>query len=304
MTTETAQAPANDAGQAPTAETPVESAPVTAETPIETPAKTNWYDGFSDEDIGLIQNNKWEESPAGLMEGYNGLLKLRGVPADQLIKVPGADDADGWNGLYDKLGRPESADKYEFTPAEGAEYDDGRVKGFAEVAHKYGLNQEQAAGIVADVFAQEAQMIEAANKEREVQSQADLANLKSELGSAYEERVELGRRFVRDVVPGASDDEKAVIVDKIEQAIGTANLIRMFGEAGFKANKGESRFVESSSATTQFGMTPEQAKAEIQTMRTDPEISKKVMTPGSKEKERFSQLHKVAFGDAPVGQSS
>ena len=54
-----------------------------------------------------------------------------------------------WNEVYDKLGRPESAEKYSLdAKSEVVNLDEAAIKSFAEQSHKLGLNNKQAQGIL------------------------------------------------------------------------------------------------------------------------------------------------------------
>ena len=56
---------------------------------------------------------------------------------------------DQWNEVYDKLGRPESPDKYKLeVKSDVVPLDESAVKSFAENAHQLGLNNKQAQGIL------------------------------------------------------------------------------------------------------------------------------------------------------------
>jgi hypothetical protein len=56
---------------------------------------------------------------------------------------------DQWNEFYDKTGRPESADKYSLdVKSDVVPLDNGAVKQFAENAHKLGLSNKQAQGVL------------------------------------------------------------------------------------------------------------------------------------------------------------
>jgi hypothetical protein len=68
------------------------------------------------------------------------------------VRIPGKDATpEEREAFLNKLGRPEKADGYQFTPPkdlpEGLPYDGERAKAFAGVAHKLGITQEQAAGL-------------------------------------------------------------------------------------------------------------------------------------------------------------
>jgi len=66
------------------------------------------------------------------------------------VAVPNKNSTeDQWNEVYDKLGRPESADKYSLNAkSEVVPIDEGAIKQFAENAHQLGLNNKQAQGIL------------------------------------------------------------------------------------------------------------------------------------------------------------
>ena len=66
------------------------------------------------------------------------------------VAVPNQNSTeDHWNEVYDKLGRPESAEKYKLeAKSEVVPIEETAVKQFAENAHKLGLNNKQAQGIL------------------------------------------------------------------------------------------------------------------------------------------------------------
>jgi len=66
------------------------------------------------------------------------------------VAVPNQNSTeDHWNEVYDKLGRPESADKYKLeAKSEVVPIEETAVKQFAENAHALGLNNKQAQGIL------------------------------------------------------------------------------------------------------------------------------------------------------------
>ncbi len=68
------------------------------------------------------------------------------------LRVPGKDaKPEELEAFYEKLGRPKTADEYDFKPPESLPenlpYDGERAKSFAETAHKLGLTKAQAAAI-------------------------------------------------------------------------------------------------------------------------------------------------------------
>lgn len=83
-----------------------------------------------------------------LASSFHNAQKMLGVPADQLVRLPAPDDAAAWSGVWDRLGRPESADKYALSdpkePPAGFTVNPEKKAGFAKFAHENGLNQKQA----------------------------------------------------------------------------------------------------------------------------------------------------------------
>jgi len=67
------------------------------------------------------------------------------------VAIPKDDDADAWDKVFSRLGRPESSDKYELAvPADLPEtvpYDEDMAKGFKDQAHELGLTQKQASSL-------------------------------------------------------------------------------------------------------------------------------------------------------------
>jgi hypothetical protein len=136
---------------------PVETTPTTTETkPVEaTIASTTiqqptvnktWKEAISEEFRSDPNIEKFTEIDA-LAKSYINATKMIG---QDKVAVPNKNSTeDQWNEVYDKLGRPESADKYQLdVKSDVAPIDDGAVKQFAENAHKLGLSNKQAQGVL------------------------------------------------------------------------------------------------------------------------------------------------------------
>ena len=85
-------------------------------------------------------------------KGFKSIVEMTGAHSelegmlgqrDKLLVVPEPDDKEGWGKVYDRFGRPESADKYQFTSREGDPVpEDNLITMFKEYAYKKGMNQE------------------------------------------------------------------------------------------------------------------------------------------------------------------
>jgi len=225
-----------------------------------------WYDGlgFSEEEVGFIQNKSWD-SPVKAVQAYREFEKFKGVPDNQLAKIPAKpDDAEGWSKLYEKLGRPADAKGYEFKPDDGMDIDGKRLEWFNETAHKLGLNKSQHNALVKEAFAYESDVLnshqEAENLRIQAEEKASMDKLKSEWGNQYNERLELGRRAFRSFADGET-------IDKLEEALGMAAVVKMFSQIGEKL--GEDRIRDADSSKQGYGKTPQQAKDDIDRLKTE-----------------------------------
>jgi hypothetical protein len=97
---------------------------------------------------------------------------------------------DQWNEVYDKLGRPESPDKYQLdAKSDVVPLDESAIKSFAENAHQLGLNNKQAQGILE--FYKNS--MEGSAQQNQVDMETAQANAEQELrkewGRAYEDNI-------------------------------------------------------------------------------------------------------------------
>ena len=123
--------------------------PSTTETKPEVKATTTtstWKDSISEQYRNDPNIEKFTEADA-LAKSYINAVKMIG---QDKIAIPNNNSTDeAWNEVYDKLGRPESAEKYSLNvKSEVVNLDDTAIKSFAEQSHKLGLNNKQAQGIL------------------------------------------------------------------------------------------------------------------------------------------------------------
>ena len=119
------------------------------ETQIEQPVPTvakSWKEAISEEFREDPNIAKFTEIDA-LAKSYINATRMIG---QDKVAVPNNNSTDDqWNEVYDKLGRPESPDKYKLEAnSDVVPLDEGAIKQFAENAHQLGLNNKQAQGIL------------------------------------------------------------------------------------------------------------------------------------------------------------
>ena len=103
----------------------------------------SWLPGATEDMVGYVKNKGWTD-PKQVLEGYQNLERMRGVPADRLLTLPAPDaDQAARDAFFDKLGRPKEAAGYEFSI--GADGQDGGWNDhLKQTFHKAGLTAEQA----------------------------------------------------------------------------------------------------------------------------------------------------------------
>lgn len=252
-----------------------------------------WY-GELDNDIkGWAENKGWKTPQDALRSAWN-LEKLLGADkAGNALVMPKEDDTEGWNAFYDRLGRPESPDKYQFNLPEGDQ--ESEIGGwFREQAHQLGLTQQQAAKLFEGFNERAAAMHQDQQTQTQAQQTADIAALKKEWGQAYEDNIMAGRKAARQF---GFDGEK---LSKLESALGTKDMLEMMANIG--RSIGEHSF-EGGNTPGGFGLTPAAAKQQVAELKGDEQFNKAYLDaqhPGHKGAvEKMKRLMEAAY---PGGQ--
>ena len=166
----------------PTTETPKQ------ETQIEQPVVAkSWKEAIPEELRNDPNISKFTELEA-LAKSYVNATRMIG---QDKVAVPNNNSTeDQWNEVYDKLGRPESADKYKLeVKSDVVPLDESAIKQFAENAHQLGLNNKQAQGILE--FYKDS--MEGSAQQSKIDTETAQANAEQELrkewGSNYEANI-------------------------------------------------------------------------------------------------------------------
>lgn len=176
--------------------------------------------------MGYVQNKGWK-APADLVNSYRNLEKLHGVPPDQILKLPKEDDAEGWKGVWQKLGAPDSPDKYEI-PMPEAGGDEGFAKWARETFHGMNMPAGMARKLVESYNQYAASLGEGATKEYTAKVEADTTALKQKWGADYENNINLAKRAATEL---GLDGGK---VEALEKALGFGGLMEFVHGLGTK----------------------------------------------------------------------
>lgn len=251
-----------------------------------------WFSGFTDADTRAFIETKGFKDPESLASAYRNLEKVRGVPADRLVTLPGDDKPESWNPIFDKLGRPAKPELYELAKAEGVP--DQFLQWQAKTFHELGLSKKQAQALSTQWNSLAAQSkANDANAQKEARAE-QIANLKKEWGV---NAGNLGDAV--DKMVGALGLE-AQQVEKMENAIGFDGFAKLMIaiKTKFGVQLEESSFHGGTTGGNDFGaMTPAAAKDRLNELMSDPEY-KKSWSSGDKAKQKeVDRLFAIQYGN-------
>ena len=146
----------------------------------------NWKDGLPD-DLKTEKALESIQDIPGLAKSYIHAQKMIG---SDKIPVPNkyATDED-WQAVYNKLGRPETPDAYEFNLKDNSNIDENALKGFKDIAHKNGLLPKQAEAIMNFYNDMTQNYIQDLNSKSEQGRMNAEQSLKKEWGAAFDNKV-------------------------------------------------------------------------------------------------------------------
>ena len=233
---------------------PVEQPSVLSGDPkTETPqATTDWKASLSEE----VRSDKSLENIKdieGLAKSYVHAQKM--VGSDK-IPVPNkyATDKD-WDAVYEKLGRPKSADGYKYDLPQDKQVDEASLKEFSSQAHKLGLLPGQAQGMVKFYNEMTAKSIQDADSKALAARETSTKELKQEWGQAFDQKINQAATLAKSV--GATELFDTNLADGTKLGDHPV-MIKAFAEL---ANKmGEDSIVQASGPTY---LTPNQIEKQI-----------------------------------------
>lgn len=264
----------------------------TGDTTAQTTSQDPWYASHPDENVRNWATNKaWPDPMAALESGYN-LEKLIGFEkAGRTVALP-KDDAttEEKAAFFQKLGAPEKPDGYKL-PETLAQ--DPLAQQFRDVAHKNGMLPKQFDETLSWYTAEVTKMQTEQEQQRAVQGEQDMATLKTEWGQAFDHHIELGKRAAANFIPAKNPAERVEILSKIEAAIGTGAMMRMFSRIG--EGLGEHKVHDNGESGNFGAMTPGAAKAKIEALKQDKEWSNAYLKGDAAKKSEMARLIAFAF---------
>jgi hypothetical protein len=248
-----------------------------------------WYGEIADEGLRGWAQNKNFENPEAALSSYHNLEKMFGADrAGRTIEMPKSDaDQAAKDEFFNKLGRPESSDKYDF--GELPENADSNFVDWARSAfHQNGLTDAQAKAVVAgyNEFAEKQyeQMAEEATQALDGEKEA----LKKEWGAAYDDNIARGKEAAREF------GLEAATLDAMEKSLGYSGVMKFMADIGSRI--GEGGLVGEGDTTFGGSLTPAQAQARMDELRSDKTWMADYLSGSKSHVEKWDGLMKASMG--------
>lgn len=255
--------------------------------------QSSWVEQhIGDEDLrGWLQSKGMDKAgPEAVAKSYRDLERMFGADrAGRTMVLPNEEASpEERMEVFDRLGRPETPDKYDLPLPENA--DENFTQFAREAFHKAGLTAEQAKAFTEqytgyverqqqDTQAQYQQTVEAEDKA-----------LREQWGQNYDKNLSLAKRAARTLIKGGDDNERVAKIDALEKALGYRGLMEFMGELGQRL--GEDNFVDGDDSQNIHS-----ARAKIQELESNAEFMKRYMAGDKNALDTMRKLHAEASGN-------
>lgn len=249
-------------------------------------APASWDSGFDEDTRAYVSAKGWK-APTDLLTSYRNLEKFAGG-SKSLLELPGVDaDPKAWEQVYNKLGRPESPDKYGIQPPEGA--DPQVVDWFKKTSHELGLTDKQAREMFNRYNELAGSQMQQTQAQMQQAMEQDIATLKREWGQGFDAQIDMGKRAVQAL--GLNEQK----LSEYESKLGTGEMLRLFATLGSKM--GEDSFVGGDrSNDSGFGLTPAAARQQLTDLKTDQRFMDAYMKGDKDAVAKMQRVMQAAYG--------
>jgi hypothetical protein len=250
-------------------------------------AVPDWFEKVSAEtkDGETSSNRDWLAAKG--VKDLDGLTKIardteRALRENGRIKVPGEDaKPEDIAAFKAAIGVPDKVDGYEIKAPEGVPLNEPLINSLRESALKHAVPKAAFEGLVTDFI--KLQMDEAAAESAKQDNQAR-EWLKQQGAKANEQMSHI------DAAARALSLTQADLMYFRSMPGGAGRALDIFSKLG--AGMAEDTMITGGKG--RFGVTGAEAQAELDRMKSDPEIQKKVMVVGSPERARWDRLNAAA----------
>lgn len=256
------------------------------------PAGQEWWNAITNETTrGYAQLKGWQNMDA-VVESYQNLEKLNG--RDKVALPKDINDNEARDIIYDKLGRPKTADEYKLTVPQGAS--DNYLKAMTPLFHKAGLNQQQAE-ILTNGSNEFAAAVRKSQEEGFLrQADADLRTHTASWGKDADKHFAAGQKagaaFGLQEMKAA--DGKTPMMKAMERAMGTSNFLDFMASVGHAIGEDSYTGGDENRAFT----SPEAARAQKSALQADKAWVDRYLAGGTKEVAEMRKLNEYLAGQS------
>lgn len=240
----------------------------------------NWMDTLDDDTKGYVANKGFKDINA-VVKSYQHIEKKLGGDAESLVRIPGESaSADEVNQFYNKIGRPETADQYEFPEGDKAFQD--RLK---NIFHGAGVTGKQAQHIVAEYDKYATEVAQQQQESMQLKITEGDRELRTEWGAAYDKNEDLAARAA--VALGVTPDQ----ITGLEETMGHAAVMKMFHNIGSKISEDDFE----GGNRPNGALSPAEAKQMIAELKSNKEFSSRLLGGDEEAQRKMNELHKMAY---------
>ena len=261
---------------------------------LETPAEVA-QGGSGNDFLNMIPEDLREHPSLSPIKDVGNLAKSY-INAQQLIgadKLPAPKNPseEQLSAIYNYLGKPESADAYEFA-VDGNVITEEVATSYKDVAHKLNLTPQQASGILDYYKGLADSSQQQAGQQMELQRKEVENNLKKEWGQAYSEKIAGAGQAINQF--GSTEMLEWELSDGTKLG-NHPEFIKAFANiADFRQSVTSEDTI--TNATSSRAMTPKEAQAEIDSIMRSPDyINRENVVARNRAIERVQELYGLIY---------
>jgi hypothetical protein len=272
-------------------------APATPAAPVTPVANIPWSEGVDTDTAGYLQNRGWDKLSAkdaalAAAKAHREAEKLIGAPPEHVVRIPqAANDAEGWNKVYGRLGVPTDAKEYDFggvKHANGNALDEASVASLRTLGGEQHLTKDQAKAVAYFIAKQDDARAEIETATYNEKLTAEKATLKTSWGSNATNNLIVAQNAATKL--GVTAEE----LSALEKTVGYARVMEMFRNVGSRI--GEDQFIRDNGGGNGGAVTKEAAQSRLDMLATDQQWQDNFNKGGVKERQEFDNLTRLIAG--------
>lgn len=253
-----------------------------------------WYEGADAGLIAHLQTHGWDKKPEkevalAAAQSHYAAQKIIGVPPDQLLRMPkDANDADGWQKVYEKLGVPK---EYKFEGlkfADGTEPEKSYIDFIATTAKDLHLTQNAAQDLAQRLIKSMDAAVAEESAEETAAKQNDVNELKKSWGANWDANMFVAQRAAQSL--GVTTEQ----LQAAQDTVGYPKVMEMFRNLASKI--GEDSLVTQDGNAGGNVMTREQAVARRVVLLGDKAWAERYTAGGKKELAEMMAVNTIISG--------